>query len=158
MKKIFLIGFLIVFFFSCNKTERKNDSISASKSERKNDSDTVYVSGKSIVFFTISQPEYDSLSKHSASEIDEALSDFNHYAQSISDTIKKSGYKSTMTASRYIQVKLNNGTRKTFDRHKDKENITGYILSDGRKEPRIEYGVETDMDFLIKFDKFNKDK
>jgi len=61
-----------------------------------------------------------------------------------------------MTASRYIQVKLDNGNIKTYDRLANKESVTGYILSNGIKQSRVEYGVGTDIDFLLVFEEFNK--
>lgn len=115
------------------------------------------VDGKVAVFFTISQQEYDSLPKDPNSGIDEVLGDFNYYASIVVDSIEQRGYKTMMTGSRYIQINLDNGTKKTFDRLANKESIVGYVFSDGMKEPRIEYGVGTDIDLLSSFNGFIKE-
>lgn len=158
MRQTLLIGFLAVTFFSGNNIQSKEQPSAVNKTTglKEQNLDTLKVNGQSVVFFTVSQPEYDTLVKDPNSGIDEILGDFNYYAESVNDTIERLGYKSVMTASRYVQVKLDNGICKTYDRLADKESVTGYILSDGKKEPRIEYGVSTDVDFLIVFDEFYK--
>ena len=116
--------------------------------------DTIKIKGKAFVFFTISQMEYKRFVKDGNSGIDEVLSDFNYYAEAVADTIKKQGYKPINTTNRYIQIIFDNNTTKTFDRLLDKRNISGYILTNGEKEPQIDFGVFTDMDFLIIFKKY----
>jgi len=120
-------------------------------------SDTLTVSGKSIVFFTISQPEYDSYSLDVNSGVDEVLSDFNYHSNQVADTLKKSGYELTMTASRFIRFKMDNGTEKLFDRLASDEHIVGRVYSDGIKTI-TSYGVGTDIDIITEFTEFRNIK
>lgn len=155
MKQILRAGFMSLIIFTIKPFHIKGEAPLAGKIETTN-SDTLKVNGKAVIFFTITQPEYDSLVKDANSGIDEVLSDFNHYAKAVADSIKKSGYKFIMTMRRYIEVSLDNAALKTYDRLAGKGHVTGYIISDGKKEPAIEYGVGTDEDFLAVFSRFNK--
>jgi uncharacterized protein YdhG (YjbR/CyaY superfamily) len=124
--------------------------------ERSYTFDTLKVQGKVVVFFTISQEEYELLPKDTDTGVDEVLDDFNYYAGLAADSMKQAGYETMITGSRYIQIKFNDGTFKTFDRLAGKESIVGCIFSDGIKEPKIEYGVLTDLDLISTFTDFNK--
>lgn len=151
---------LLMLLSNCSTSNSNGQAsleVNAEDEQPKNvNTDTLKVDGKKVVFFMLSQQEYDSLPKDPNSGIDEALDDFNYYAEAVADTIRKAGYEPIMTGSRYIQIKLDNGTSKTYDRLADKGNIVGYIFSDGIKEPKIDYGVGTDIDLLTAFDDFNK--
>jgi uncharacterized protein YdhG (YjbR/CyaY superfamily) len=150
---------------SRNQTTTEKDSLDRDnvvvdknkEKERSYDTDTLKVQGRVVVFFTISQQEYDLLPKDTDSGVDEVLDDFNYYAGLAADSMKQAGYETMITGSRYIQIKFNNSTFKTFDRLESKENIVGCILSDGIKEPKIEYGVLTDLDLISIFNDFNKE-
>jgi hypothetical protein len=114
------------------------------------------VSGKAVVFFSISQQEYDSIPKDDDSGLDEVLSDFNFYAGEVADTLRSLGFETMITGNRFVQLKLDNGESRTFDRFNNTEHIVGYILTDGVKEPLVEYGVSTDLDIISSFDAFTK--
>jgi hypothetical protein len=118
--------------------------------------DTMKVSGKAVVFFSISQQEYDSIPKDDDSGLDEVLSDFNFYAGEVADTLRSLGFETMITGNRFVQLKLDNGESRTFDRFNNTEHIVGYILTDGVKEPLVEYGVSTDLDIISSFDAFTK--
>jgi hypothetical protein len=118
--------------------------------------DTLKVSGKAVVFFSISQEEYDSIPEDDDSGLDEVLSDFNFYAGEVADTLRSLGFETMITGSRFIQLKLDNGESRTFDRFNNAEHIVGYIFTDGVKEPLVEYGVSTDVDIISSFDAFIK--
>jgi hypothetical protein len=51
--------------------------------------DTLKAEGKTVIVFTISEMEYDTLSRGPDSGIDETLDDFNYYAAIFADTLKK---------------------------------------------------------------------
>ncbi len=157
MKLILTTSFILVVF-ACTTTDHKQKSTNDIGQEDLNKipNDTFVASGKVVVFFSISQPEYNLLSKDTNSGIDEVLSDFNYYSGIVADSIKTIGFKSIMTASRFIKIILNDNATKTFDRLADKENVTGYILSNGKNEPIIEYGISTDQDFLSTFNHFRQ--
>lgn len=141
------------------KDSLDRDNVEATTIEEKERSytvDTLKVQGKVVVFFTISQQEYDLLPKDTDTGVDEVLDDFNYYAGLAADSMKRTGYETMITGSRYIQIKFNNGTFKTFDRLAGKESKVGCIFSDGINEPKIEYGVLTDLDLISTFNDFNK--
>lgn len=163
--KILLLS-LFLILFSCHKTESinisetiKNEVIAPKKSlalvpKRLNNetidkgSDTITVSGKSIIFFSISQKEYDKIIKKEGEEsgIDEVLDDFNYYASEVADSLKMAGIKPLMTASRTFAIMKNNG-RKSYISRDSKKGITGVLLFDGVNEPVLDYGVGTDIDY-----------
>ncbi len=151
---------ILVSVFSCSPWKSSGKTVNLVLGQaivQKNvPTDTIKVKGKAVVFFSLTQLEYEKLAEDANSGIDEVLSDFNYYADAVSDTIKQYGYKPIKTESRYIQVILDNNTTKTFDRLSNKVHSTGYILTDGRKMPKIEFGVGTDVDFLLIFNEFNK--
>ncbi|MBS1556216.1 MAG: hypothetical protein JSU09_14950 [Bacteroidetes bacterium] len=117
--------------------------------------DTLKVVGKAVVFFTISQNEYDSLTQKGF-ELDELLDDFNFYAGEATDSIKKKGFQTIMTANRFIKIEFLDGRKIVLDRLSDDSNFVGCIFSDGVKEPSIEYGVATNLDIISKLDRFAK--
>lgn len=170
MLKIYFILIVLFTLTNCSSPTSRNESTTKTDSlnrddietttikEREKDYnyDTLKVEGKVVVFFTISQQEYDLLPKDPNSGVDEVLDDFNYHAGIASDSMKRTGYETTITGSRYIQVKLDNGNFKTFDRLASQESIVGYLFSDGVKEPKIEYGVGTDLDLLSSFNDFKK--
>jgi len=158
MKFTTFIMMIMVGFLSCtpSKSNGKNRSIILRPDIKKKEipKDTIKVKGKAFVFFTLSQIEYESYTKDANSGIDEVLSDFNYYVEAIADTINKHGYKTIKTTSRYIQIIFDNNTTKTFDRLLDKKNKTGYILTNGKKEPQIDFGVFSEIDFLTIFKEY----
>lgn len=117
--------------------------------------DTLKVVGKTVVFFTISQNEYDSLAQKGF-ELDELLDDFNFYAGEATDSIKKKGFQTIMTAHRFFRIEFADGRKMVVDRLSDDSNFVGCIFSDGIKEPSIEYGVATNLDIISKLDRFAK--
>ncbi|MCX6222098.1 MAG: hypothetical protein NTZ69_14045 [Bacteroidia bacterium] len=158
MKFTTFFTMILVGFLSCtpSKSNGKNHRIILRPDIKKKEipNDTIRVKGKAFVFFTLSQIEYERFTKDANSGIDEVLSDFNYYAEAIADTINKHDYKPIKTTCRYIQVIFDNNTTKTFDRLLDKKNKTGYILTNGKKEPQIDFGVFSDIDFLIIFKEY----
>jgi hypothetical protein len=134
------------------------DVIDEAQDQKDYNTDTLKVEGKAVVFFSLSQEEYDALPEDPNSGVDEVLDDFNYYAGAVADTLQKLGYNTVATGSRHIQIKLNNGTYKMFDRLSANESIVGYIFTDGLQEPRIQYGVGTDIDLLTEFQEFSNGK
>ena len=117
-------------------------------------SDTLKISGKSIIFFTLTQTEYDSLSKIEDSEIDAVLSDFYHYSNGIKKFLKKHGIKSIFAVHEVIQTKID--TNKTIYLHKgeDFSSVVSTVMSDGEKYPKIIKGVATDVDLMPEIKKY----
>jgi len=159
MKQSILIAFILVSLLMCSTSKsdgsNANSALEQTIMQDNTTSDTIKVKGKTVVFFSLSQIEYEKLARDANSGIDEVLSDFNYFADAVIDTIKKQGYKPIKTERRYIQVIFDNNTTKTFDRLSNKVNI-GYILTNGQKKPKVEFGVKTDVNFLLIFNKFNE--
>ncbi len=137
MKNFKVFIYLIVLFFPVL------DKVST---QEKAVSDTLKISGKNIIFFTLTQSEYDSLSKIEDSEIDDVLSDFYHYSNGIKKSLKKHGIKLIFTVQEVIQMKID--TNKTIYLHKGKDfsSVVSTVMTDGKKYPKIIKGVATDVD------------
>lgn len=116
--------------------------------------DTLSVSGKSVIFFCINKAEYDSIVRDMNSGIDEVLSDFNYYADAVTDSVKAAGFEPVLSSTRFIAVRLDNGSTQVFDRCADETAVIGYVLSDGKQAPHIHYEFGTDAEFLDKFRRF----
>lgn len=113
------------------------------------------IEGKSVVFFSVSQPEFDALEKDSSSGVAEVMGDFGYYMGIVSDSLESRGFRSVSTASRYIQIIYDNNAVEVFDRLSDKDSYTGYILTDGKKKSIIRFGVATDADIIQDLDRFS---
>jgi len=165
MKTTLLLS-LLLLLFSCHKTEsiiaettkkevnapKELLAVESKRPENENlekRSDTITVSGKSIVFFSISQKEYDEVLKKEGEEsgIDEVLDDFNFYASEVADSLKRAGIKPIMTASRTFAILKDNGELNYISRD-SKKGITGVLLFDGETKPVLDYGVGTDIDYF----------
>ncbi|MCC7029787.1 MAG: hypothetical protein IT257_05730 [Chitinophagaceae bacterium] len=115
----------------------------------KSSGDTVFVDGKTIVFFLPTTKDLENLSKEEGDEsgFDEVTSDFGFYSQSVIDSLKKtSKIKTVMTNKKIITTILDNGSKISFDRTKG-DNIVGTVFTDGENEPKIDFGVATDVDY-----------
>ncbi|AMM52610.1 hypothetical protein TH61_17445 [Rufibacter sp. DG15C] len=112
-------------------------------------SDTLVIKGKSVVFFTLSQTEYDKIVKEKGEDsgINEVISDFEYYAYEIKDTLEKAGFNTVITTSQTFAVINSNGEKKFINRDL-KEGKVGILLFDGIKEPTLDYGLRTDIDYL----------
>ena len=137
MKLSTFIAIILVSVLSCSPWKSNGMTVTSVPGQlirQKNvPTDTIKVKGKAVVFFSLTQLEYEKLAKDANSGIDEVLSDFNYCADAVSDTIKQHGYKPIRTESRYIQVIFDNNTTKTFDRLSNKVHSTGYVLTNGQK-------------------------
>jgi len=160
MRKIIFFIFL-PFLISCSphKPDHMNDS-STLKEMVKSNSDTLYVTGKGVTFFTITNAEYDSLAKSAkdSSEINEVLSDFNYYSGIVIESLTKQGIKCTLTSKPIIKIIDNSGNSTIYNRS-SKKHMVGLILTNGKSEPTYYYGVTTDVDMFGLVDKyFNEDR
>lgn len=93
--------------------------------------------------------DLEKLSKEEGDEsgFDEVTSDFGLYSQSVIDSLKKtSKIKTVMTNKKIITTILDNGRKISFDRTKG-DNIVGTIFTDVENEPKIDFGVATDVDY-----------
>jgi hypothetical protein len=176
---ICFLCFLLSFsFFSCQKAAQKDtpetngkagvgysDVISNTVSTNGNDTDlgsgpvlgndTILVNGRSVVFFSISQDEYDRVVEDEDSGMDEVLDDFNYYSSVAKDQLEKAGYKTIFTISKTFALENSNRVRSYFTRDTQKGKV-GVLLFDGKNEPLLNYGVLTDIDYLLMVEEYFK--
>jgi len=140
------------------QTLEKESNVKTAITEENGDNDTLVVKGKSVVFFSITNLEYDSLLKNDAkaNEMDEVLSDFYHYSNILVDTLNKTGIKCSISSKPIYKIVNDNGGVTIFSKT-GKEQIVGAIMTDGKQNPKYHFGVATDVDyFSIISDYFNK--
>ena len=123
--------------------------------ENKNtiNTDTLNISNNTILFFSISQQEYDILSSNKKSEIDEVLSDFNFYSKKITEILTNKNINTNFIKSVKFHLEYDSGNFYSFNRS-NFEHIVGTILMDAIKEPKVLYGVYTDIDLLEEINKY----
>ncbi len=119
--------------------------------------DTLKISGKAVVFLTITRKEFDAIPKQLHPSIDTYLDNFFRYSDMAADSLKLSGYKLDVTANRFVNIKLNDGTYRTFDRLSGNTDIVGFVLTDGVHEPLIKFGITTDSALVSTVHDFMRD-
>ncbi len=108
--------------------------------------DTLEINNNQVVFFSISQAEYDSLSGLENSEgLDELLSDFNYYTWQIMESYKDSiDIDINLSAAHFFHIKTE--SKDTLINRKEFSQIVGFIANNG-KEFIVEEGVFITYDF-----------
>ena len=141
----FFAATICVILSACSGGNKNN---SAAVPVLQNSKDTFIVSGKSITFFHPSENEINEMMKTEGEEsgLNEVSEDFLYYANAVIDSLKISAIKAALTDSKIISVRLSNGNVVNISRQSG-EGIIGVIFSDAAKEPRVEYGVFTDLDY-----------
>jgi hypothetical protein len=105
--------------------------------------DTLYVSGKAVVFFGPSQ----------ADAIDEALYDFYHYRLKVLPYLKANTIKEFSTAKLKIQIRLN-ATENIIFHRETFDDVVGLIMTDGQQQPSIFLGPATDAELISMFEAY----
>jgi hypothetical protein len=115
--------------------------------------DTLYVSGKAVVFFGPSQSEYLAMSHEQKDAIDEELYDFFHSRGEVSAFLAENSIQQISTGRLKIQVQLDKNRSIDYSR-KDFDRVVGLILTDGRREPLVLLGAVTVPDLLAEFEDY----
>ena len=115
--------------------------------------DTLYVSGKAVVFFGPSQSEYLSMSDEQKDAIDEELYDFFHNRGEVSAFLAENSIQQISTGQLKIQVQLSENKSITYLR-RDFDRLVGMILTDGRQEPMVLLGAAAVPDMLAEFEDY----
>ena len=141
MRQIIILAFLLSAF-----------SISGNA---QNIMDTLTVNPNSIVFFSITQSEFDKLSAADPEGgINEVISDFDYYVTKLLPILKMDPTKYvTYTTNRYYRII--NKAHFIFDRIEQPNNNVGMILN-GSKLHKISWGVGTDVDLMLEIKEFFK--
>jgi hypothetical protein len=115
--------------------------------------DTLYVSGKAVVFFGLSQSEYLAMTHEQKDAIDEELYDFYHNRGEVSPFLASNAIEAISTARLNIQVQLEGNQSITYFR-RDFDRVVGLILTDGRQEPLVLLGPAAVSDLIAQFEEF----
>ncbi|HAD81391.1 MAG: hypothetical protein A2509_05770 [Candidatus Edwardsbacteria bacterium RIFOXYD12_FULL_50_11] len=140
---LFILSCIFSLLFGCTKKEANVQNTKVIVN------DTLYVKGKSVIFFSLTNTEYDSIVKNGGktNEIDEVLSDFQHYTNIVIDSLNKTGVKCSISSKPIYKIVKDNGEVTMFSKT-GKEHIVGAILTDGKKNPKFYFGVATDADYF----------
>ena len=117
------------------------------------DKETLFVSGKAVVFFGPSQSEYLSMTHQEKDAIDEGLYDFYHYRGKVLTFLKLNNIQEFLTAKLKIQVQLN-GTENIIYYRKAFDHFVGLIMTDGVQKPEVFLGPATDADLIMMFEDY----
>lgn len=117
------------------------------------DKETLFVSGKAVVFFGPSQSEYLSMTHQEKDAIDEGLYDFYHYRGKVLTFLKLNNIQEFSTAKLKIQVQLND-TENTIYYREAFDHFVGLIMTDGVQKPKVFLGPATDADLIMMFEDY----
>ncbi|HEX9658228.1 MAG TPA: hypothetical protein VGB89_15090 [Bacteroidota bacterium] len=137
MKQIAFILFFFLFTNSVNALENPSDG------------DSLIVSGKTVVIFGPSKPEYEALVNGGGKEVDSLLDEFYYQVSVTIPHLEQNGLTTKYSASDHIKVLLDNKKGINFERKKF-DYIIGFILSDGKSEPVVVSGVIPPDSWLMK--------
>ncbi|WP_040396196.1 hypothetical protein, partial [Cesiribacter andamanensis] len=102
------------------------------------------------VFFKPTQAEFDSLINVHGEEsgLYEVDSDFTHYSSEVAKRLEGSKTKVSFATQRIIKIVAFDQTASHLDRLDNGSNEYGMVINSSKHEPRVEFGVWTDVDIL----------
>jgi hypothetical protein len=121
-------------------------SIQVAHSQIKAISDTIDVTGKAVVFFGVTQREYDSLLVDKNSGIDAAWDDFTYYADKLMPYLDSLKIETAVISSPIVRIWVKGDNPRVYHTKK-LDDILGIIMTDGAQQPQILLGVTTDDDW-----------
>lgn len=121
--------------------------------EEANAEDTLYVSGRAVIFFGPWQSEYLSMADEQKDAIGEELYEFYHNRGEVSSFLASNGIQVISTSRIKIQVRLEGNQSITYFL-KDFDHPMGLILTDGWQEPIILPGAIAVSDMIAEFEDF----
>jgi hypothetical protein len=119
--------------------------------------DTLDIENYNVLFFHPNELEFEELLKEHGEEsgLYEVDSDFGFYADKVYDSISKTDYKIKIVTERILKYSSKNGI-KYLDRLKNNKGQYGVIFNQANCEPRIEFGVMTDVGMFQELAEYNK--
>ena len=123
---------------------RKKPSLSTNL-QSGNESDTLITEGKEIIFFNPSRSELDSISN---SDLYETYSDFNYHISNIISKLNENGFRTKIAKEKTIKIIAYDKSESYLDRLNNGTSLFGFIINSNKVEPRIIFGVSTDVDIL----------
>jgi hypothetical protein len=159
--RITLLIFGILVIISCkrnveNKAELKTKNSNELKTESK--LDTLNADNYNLLFFHPNETDFEELLKEYGEERDglyEVDSDFGFYANKVYDSISKTDLKVKIVTERIIKYSTKSGI-KYLDRLKNVEHPYGIIFNNVNCEPRIVFGIMTDVGIFQELAEYNK--
>ena len=119
--------------------------------------DTLNADNFNILFFHPNELEFEKLLKKYGEEsgLYEVDSDFGFYANKVYDSISKTDLKVKIVTERIIKYSSKNGI-KYFDRIENNKGVYGVIFNQPNCEPKIEFGVMTDVGIFQELTEYDK--
>ena len=158
--KIISIIFGILIIISCKqnvekKAELKTEKLTELEAESK--LDTLNADNYNVLFFHPTESEFNELLKENGEDsgLYEVDSDFGFYASKVYDSITKTDLKVKNVTERIIKYSTDKGI-KYLDRLKNKEHPYGIIFNKVNCEPKIEFGIMTDIGIYQELTEYNK--
>ncbi|WP_336127829.1 hypothetical protein [Mesoflavibacter sp. CH_XMU1422-2] len=139
-----------------NFEKNKSPKIIESKTEEK--LDTLDIDNYNLLFFHPNEMEFGELLKQYGEESEglyEVDSDFGFYANKVYDSISKTDLKVKIVTERIIRYSTENGI-KHLDRLKNEEHPYGIIFNKVDCQPKIEFGIMTDIGIFQELTEYNK--
>lgn len=155
--RIFLTCIFILSFFigSCRADNSENKSIINEQDNRKAQAiqnetkrknineepdEPLIIKENTILFFAISQNEYNLLEEKLKYEVDELLYDFYRYAEKAIEILKKYGFEPRFSGSKNMIFKYSTGVEEKININ-TKEHMVALILFGNDKKAKIFYDV-----------------
>ncbi|NRD24901.1 hypothetical protein HNV10_16725 [Winogradskyella litoriviva] len=136
----------------------KNNTEKLIKTEIEQNLDTLNIDNYNLVFFHPNEAEFDELlmeNGEKSTSLYEMNSDFGFYASNVYDSISKTESKIKIITERIIEYSTKSGI-KYLDRLKNEEHSYGIIFNKKNCEPRIEFGIMTDIDMFQIWNEYRK--
>jgi len=114
---------------------------------------TIFISGKAVVFFGPSWDEYVALPEKYKDAIDEELYDFTHYRLQVLSYLEANEIQGISTTSEDIQIQIDPNEVIHYVRS-DFDHAFGLIMTDGQKEPKVFLGAATASQLKSMFEKY----
>ena len=140
------------------KNFKKNKTVKLIDLKIKQKLDTLDIDNYNLLFFHPNEMEFDKLIKEYGEESEglyEVDSDFSFYVNKVYDSIMKTDLKVKIITERIIKYSTKNGI-KYLDRLKNKEHPYGIIINNVNCEPKIIFGVLTDVGIFQELAEYNK--
>jgi predicted RND superfamily exporter protein len=128
---------------------KKNKTVKLIESKTEKELDTMNIDNYNIIFFHPNEMEFEELLKEYGKESEglyEVDSDFGFYVNKVYDSISKTDLKVRIITERIIKYSTKSGV-KYLDRLKNEEHPYGIIFNSVECEPKMEFGVITDIGF-----------
>ena len=166
-----IIVFSGIFLLSCQNTEKQKEIFTPEElniddmeviDENKDPANELFiVEDKAVIFFIVSKKEMEKLNRELGSayryETDMLFNNFMRQAENFRKILKKHNIHSELARNKRFLIKLKNGQTISFNRIRE-DQIMGEIITDGVKEPVIEFGMFRNKELISLLENYFKIK